>query len=226
MKYFVWYSATTKESGEAIASALNCEHGELPPKDSDIHTLICFGAAPSDKFDWNSRTFHKIVNDPRTFRKYVDKKEVAKVINLGVPCRAFYINGKLDSVIRLDNNTRMPNQAFADVSNAVGKLGHPGIVAIDFVGTLDGSGKAVSAVITNVVTGPSLLNLPAPPAGTKSVIGAIAEAFKAPEEDDDKEVLQNLVSNASPAERAALRSLLKRLGETDSAIPKTKKAGK
>lgn len=73
MTTYLWYSRSSQESASIIAKELDIPCGSLPPTDFS-GTLICWGAKPSDKFKWGSRTLRAIFNDPRNVRTYLDRK--------------------------------------------------------------------------------------------------------------------------------------------------------
>ena len=74
MSLFLWYSKSSKETGEWLAKKLKIsEHGTRAPRDFE-GTAICWGAKPSEKFKWEKRNFQQIYNDPRTIRPLLDRK--------------------------------------------------------------------------------------------------------------------------------------------------------
>lgn len=90
MSLFLWYSKSSKETGEWLAKQLKIsEHGTKPPRDFN-GTVICWGANPSEKFKWEKRNFQQVYNDPRVIRPLLDRKLLLeKIAGVGLAVTKF-----------------------------------------------------------------------------------------------------------------------------------------
>lgn len=90
MSVFLWYSKSSEETGAWLAERLNISgHGTKPPREFE-GTVICWGAAPSEKFRWEKRNFQAIFNDPRVIRPLLNREDLFKKIEeLGIPTTKF-----------------------------------------------------------------------------------------------------------------------------------------
>jgi hypothetical protein len=196
---FVWYSNLTKDSGQAIANALGCEHGTVPPQGYE-GDVLCFGAAPADNFNWGQRAFKQVVNDPRKFRKYKDKDSVSQVLGgFSSPVRIFWLKDSIVGIVNTVNNQPVDvgnnlNNLTVVVQSLVEKLDSPDFVAFD--GYLNGSNFLVS----NVVFGPALLNQP-------GVIQKLVDVY----DENPDDFLNALVNNGTKEEKKALVNILRKM---------------
>lgn len=196
---FVWYSNSTKESGEALAQSLQCEHGTVPPQGYD-GDVICLGAAPAENFKWDARTFTKVVNDPRKFRKYANKATLKQALGtaLSTAVRVFWMNDEIVSIINKETGQPVPaadlNSVTVAIQGIVEKLDGPEFVAID--GHLAGG----TFVASNVVTGPSIV-------GQQAVI----DKFVATYEEDPDVFFKNVIAQGSKDEKKALINMFKKI---------------
>ena len=196
---FVWYSNSTKESGEALAQALYCAHGTVPPQGYE-GDVICLGAAQADNFNWNNRQFTKVVNDPRKYRKYANKATLKQTLGtaLKTAVRIFWLNEEIVSIINKDTGQPFPvenlNLLTVIIQALVEKLDNPDFIAID------GNLSDTAFVASNVVTGPSIL-------GQQTVI----DKFVATYEEDPDVFFKNVIDQGSKDEKKALINIFKKI---------------
>jgi len=73
---FLWHSNGSKDTAKLLAKELGLTEkqcGTTPPAGFS-GTIVCWGAAPGEKFKWEDRKIRAIFNDPRTVRKYSDRR--------------------------------------------------------------------------------------------------------------------------------------------------------
>lgn len=201
---FVWHSSNTEESGTALANAIGCEHGLVPPQNYEGDVIV-YGGVPAANFNWKGRKFGKIINDPRLLKVIKDKAVLAKKMMFGQSVRVFIVNRAVVKVVKTDGT---PIQFWPghDISNLVAYihnavltdaifvtlLGSPQIVAVE--GIYFGNSFAPS----NILLAPAITDHP-------EVVEAIKNAFA----EDDREVLTDIITKATPEELKALRKMMK-----------------
>ena len=198
---FVWHSKGTEESATAIAQAMNCEHGTVPPMGYEGE-VFCYGAAPADNFNWAGRNFTKVINDPRIFRKYRDMAVVGEKLGTGITgesVRIFCVGGKVKKIIGNGINTNGVEDTI--IEGILISLGNPEVVALD--GALSFSGNCFT--LTKVIFGAALT-------GHEDIIAEVVKVAE-PTPEEDKKALQGLIDGADPNELRALRKMLSKLKE-------------
>lgn len=198
---FVWHSKGTEESAVALAEKLGCEHGTVPPP-GYAGEVFCYGAAPADNFNWGNRTFTKIINDPRKYRKYRSAQELLDKLgaaSINVPVRLFCVGGEVVKMVGEGVPDTLGEGALNSVNALLVSLEHPETVTLDGFVSKDGS----TFRLTKVVLGAGVTE-------HQDVLDAMVKVA-GPTPEEDKAALQELIDAADPEELRALRGILGKL---------------